>query len=160
MCNWQHKQLASRATGNTCKWKHVQMATHANGNMCKWQHVQLATGATGNMCNWQHVHLATSASGNTCKWQYVQVATRASGNTCKWQHVRAVHEPYFSYNPIFTSCALKRASTRILGFVDILEFVCGKMFSLRCWMRLIIFLFCPTPLTRMNNIDAPPYLIF
>ena len=41
---------------------------------------------------------------------------------------RAVHYPYFTNDPIFRSCALKRASTRILGFADILEFVCGKMF--------------------------------
>ena len=36
---------------------------------------------------------------------------------------RAVHEPYFTNDPIFGSCALKRASTRILGFADILELV-------------------------------------
>ena len=47
---------------------------------------------------------------------------------------RAIHDPYFTNDPIFRSCALKRASTWILGFADILEFVCGKMFSLRCWM--------------------------
>ena len=40
------------------------------------------------------------------------------------------HNPYFTNNPIFRSCALKRASTWILGFADILEFVCGKMFPL------------------------------
>ena len=40
---------------------------------------------------------------------------------------RAVHDPYFTNDPIFRSCALKRASTPILGFADILVFVSGKM---------------------------------
>ena len=45
-------------------------------------------------------------------------------------HARAVHDPYFTNDPIFRSCALQRASTRILGFADILELVCSEMFPL------------------------------
>ena len=41
---------------------------------------------------------------------------------------RAVQNFYFTNDPIFRSCALELASTRILGFADTLEFVCGKMF--------------------------------
>ena len=52
----------------------------------------------------------------------------------RWEIIRvcgrAVHNPYFTNDPIFRSCALKRASTRILGFADILEYVCAEMFSL------------------------------
>ena len=61
ICNWQHVQMATCATGNTGNWPHVQLATHATGNMCNWQHVQLATCATGNMCNWK---LAIPANDN------------------------------------------------------------------------------------------------
>ena len=41
---------------------------------------------------------------------------------------RAVHDPYFTNDPIFRSCALKRTSNRILGFADILKFVCKRCF--------------------------------
>ena len=39
----------------------------------------------------------------------------------------AVHDPYFTNGSIFRSCALKELSTRILGFADILKFVCAEM---------------------------------
>ena len=42
----------------------------------------------------------------------------------------AVHDPYFTNDPIFRSYALKRASIRVLGFADILEFVCAEMFPI------------------------------
>ena len=43
-------------------------------------------------------------------------------------HIKPSHGPYFTNDPIFRSCALKRASTRILGFADILKFVCQRCF--------------------------------
>ena len=70
----------------------------------------------------------------------------------------AVHDPYFTNDPIFRSCALKQARTRILGFADILEFVCGKMFPQMLDVINNIFV-CLTTLIRMNNIGSPPYLI-
>ena len=54
----------------------------------------------------------------------------------RWVVVSAQHEPYFTNDPIFRSCAMKRESTRILGFADILEFVCAKMFPLDVGCRV------------------------
>ena len=39
-----------------------------------------------------------------------------------------VADPYFTNDSIFRSCALKRSSTQILDFTDILKFVCAEMF--------------------------------
>ena len=44
--------------------------------------------------------------------------------------IRAVHDPYFTNDPIFRSCSLKRESTWILGFAVIWKFVCAEMFSI------------------------------
>ena len=38
--------------------------------------------------------------------------------------------PILQNDPIFRSCATKRVSTRILGFADIVEFVCAEMFPI------------------------------
>ena len=36
----------------------------------------------------------------------------------------------YTNDPIFRSCAMKQSSTQILGFADILEFVCAEMFPI------------------------------
>ena len=55
-------------------------------------------------------------------WYYIQCSCSMFKNTN--------HEPYFTNNPIFRFCALKRSSTWILGFAGILEFVYVEMCSI------------------------------
>ena len=43
MCNWQHKQVASHATGNTCNWQHKKLVKRVTGKTCNSQHMKLAT---------------------------------------------------------------------------------------------------------------------
>ena len=61
-------------------------------------------------------------------WWLTNLLLVAEHPGCVIIPIRAVHDPYFTNDPIFRSCALKRASTRILGFADILKFVCKICF--------------------------------
>ena len=69
-------------------------------------------------------------------------------------YCKAVHEPYFTNDPIFRSW-----NERVLGSWVLL--ISWSLFvrhvSPRCWLWLMISLFCPSTLPRMNNIQAPHY---